>query len=113
MRPLRLRSGMFSNWRMRGGVGLSQIEDGTGMSFRSLVTDFLGGAVYVKYATVALTNAQIIALPTTGITVLASPGSGYRTKLIQASVIITIAARGKKVGAVVPAHLKRVKKGAK
>lgn len=43
-----------------------------------------GGAILS--ATVALTNAQILALPTTGIQIIAAPGSGFRINFIQATL---------------------------
>jgi hypothetical protein len=60
--------------------------------FRSLVTDLLGGAVPLQKATVTLTNAQIKALPTTPITLIAAPGSGYIIKLLAATVVVNTTA---------------------
>jgi len=62
------------------------------MSLRALVTDMLGGGVYLQKSVTTLTDAQIKALPTTPITLIAAPGAGYRIKVIGASYHATTSA---------------------
>lgn len=45
----------------------------------------------VRVATVMLTNAQILALPTTPVTLLAAAAAGYRNKLIGATLMVNMA----------------------
>lgn len=63
------------------GTTLYTKESGTG------TTGWVGGNV-IRSATVTLTDAQIKALPTTAITLVAAPASGFRIKPISATLII-------------------------
>lgn len=50
----------------------------------------VGGASAIRYATVALTNALLLAARATPITLVAAPGAGYRWQLLEGTINLNL-----------------------
>lgn len=72
--------------RTSAGTGaIQEISAGTGLSLSGGVLAATGTSSVVQVATVTLTNAQILALPTSGVAIGPSPGTGNRIRIFGVS----------------------------